>query len=127
MKYVVIQSGGKQYRASEGDILELEHLDGEKDQKVIFDEVLLFTNNGTVTVGTPLVSGISVEGVILENFKGEKIRVAKFKAKSRYRRVIGHRQSLSKVRIDSISEKLNKKPAITKITEKHRNSDSHKG
>lgn len=120
MKYVVIQSGGKQYRASEGDILELERLDGEKDQKVIFDEVLLFTNNGTVTVGTPLVSGISVEGVILENFKGEKIRVAKFKAKSRYRRVIGHRQSLSKVRIDSISEKLNKKSATTKITEKHR-------
>lgn len=104
MTYAIIQSGGKQYKALIGEILELELLPGEKDQKVTFEEVLLFNQDGTVKVGTPFISGLSVTGVIIDHFKGEKIRVAKFKAKSRYRRVTGHRQHLTKVKIESINE-----------------------
>lgn len=104
MKYAIIHSGGKQYRTSEGDIIEIEHLPGVKDQKITFSEVLLYSNDGSTQIGTPFISGILVDGVIIDHFKGNKLRVAKFKAKSRYRRVMGHRQSLTRVKIENISD-----------------------
>lgn len=102
MKYAVIQTGGKQYRVSEGDILEVEQLPEEKDQKVTFSDVLLYTNEGNAKIGTPHVAGMSVAAVVVEQVQGDKIRVAKYKAKSRYRKVIGHRQQLTKVKIETI-------------------------
>lgn len=106
MKYVVVQSGGKQYRATSGDILELEHIDGEKEQKITFNEVLLYADGESVKIGTPYVDGMSVDAVIVDQFRGEKIRVAKFKAKARYRRVTGHRQSLTRVKVEGINDGL---------------------
>lgn len=102
MQYVIIKTGGKQYRLSEGDVLELEKLPYEKDQEVIFGEVLLFVQDNDVKIGKPYLSGVSVKAKVLEQKKGEKIRVSKFRAKSRYRRVMGHRQLITKVKIEKI-------------------------
>jgi len=102
MKYAVLVTGGKQYKVSEDDLLEVEHLDTQKDNKVIFSDILLYADEDNVQVGTPYVKGVSVETTVLEHMRGEKIRVAKFKAKARYRRVTGHRQSLTKIKIDKI-------------------------
>lgn len=109
MEYAVVRSGGKQYKVSIGDVLGLEYLAGEKDQKINIDEVLLYSNDDKVKIGTPNLAGMSVTAVILEHFKGDKIRVAKFKAKSRYRRVTGHRQKMTRVKIESINNKKEKK------------------
>lgn len=105
MKYAVVKTGGKQYMVSVGDELEVERLSSATPgQTFPFEEVLLYVADGVAKFGTPFVSGISVKATVVEHTKGDKIRVAKFKAKSRYRRVTGHRQSLTKVKIDSISD-----------------------
>lgn len=114
MKYAVIKTGGKQYKVSEGDVLDVERLPEEKGA-VSFSDVLLFSDGTNVTVGKPLVDGVSVSGVILDSVKGEKIRVAKYKAKVRYRRVMGHRQKLSRVKIESIG-KASGKATVAKET-----------
>ena len=104
MKYAVVKTGGKQYKITVGDIVEIERLSTDK-KEVMFEDVLLFTADGVVKVGNPLLSGVVVKGTILGDTKGKKIRVAKYKAKVRYRRVTGHRQSLTKVKIESIEAK----------------------
>ena len=101
MNYAVIKTGGKQYKVQEGDIIEIDRIVG-KDGKFTFEEVLLLVNDGKVTVGKPFITGEKVEGKILEDLKGIKIRVSKFKSKVRYRRTTGFRASLSKVRIEKI-------------------------
>lgn len=104
MKYAVIKTGGRQYRVSEGDVLAVEKLGQEKGGKIEFDDVLLTVDEKNVSVGQPLVRGAMVEGEVLEHFQGPKVKVARFKAKSRYRRVKGHRQDLTRVRIKKIGE-----------------------
>lgn len=106
MKYVILESGGKQYKASEGSILEVDKLNFEVGSTYKFEKILLYTADGVCKIGQPLLSGVSVSGKILEQFKGDKIRVAKFKAKARYRRVQGHRQLLTRIQIDKISTNL---------------------
>ncbi len=100
--YAVIKIGGKQYKVSEGDTIEVQKLNS-KDGKIEFDEVLLLASDRNVKIGNPTVSKAKVTGKILENKKGKKIRVAKFKSKVRYRRVTGFRPQISVVRIDKIS------------------------
>lgn len=102
MKYAVIKTGGKQYRVSEGEVLEVEKLVVEPKKSVDFNEVLLLVSEDAVLVGQPLVSNAKVIAEVLEQFKGPKIRVAKFKAKANYRRVRGHRQQLTRVKITKI-------------------------
>jgi large subunit ribosomal protein L21 len=109
MKYAVVKTGGKQYKVSEGDVIEVERLNEEKE--VVFDQVLLYTADGVVKVGTPLVDGVTIKASVIDQVKGDKIRVSKYKAKVRYRRVTGHRQSLTKVKIDSILGAGEKKTA----------------
>ena len=104
MRYAVIKTGGKQYKVTEGQVIEVERLDISSGPGVVFSDVLLVAGDGTPTVGTPLVSNVQVIGKVMENFKGEKIRVAKFKDKARYRRVTGHRQSLTRIQIESIGK-----------------------
>jgi len=104
MKYAVVKTGGKQYRVSEGEELEVEKLEGKKGDKLDLAEVLLMVDGEKVEIGTPCVGGVSVLAEIVEQKKGEKIRVAKFKAKSRYRRVQGHRQLLTRVKILKIKK-----------------------
>ncbi len=102
MKYAVISSGGKQFRVSEGDTIDVEKLAVEANDAVSFDTVLLSVADEKVTIGKPNIAGAVVKATVVEQRKGEKIRVAKFKAKVRYRRVTGHRQHLTRVKIDQI-------------------------
>lgn len=103
MKYAIIEAGGKQYKAVEGDILEVDKIDIEAGKTHKFKKVLLYTSDGVCQIGKPVLSDVSVSGKVIGQFKGDKIRVAKFKAKSRYRRVHGHRQLLTRVQIENIS------------------------
>lgn len=102
MKYAVIKTGGKQYRVSEGESFEVDKLPFDKNKDVIFEEVLLLADDKEVKIGKPFIKGAKVKGVILDQKKGEKIRVSKFKSKVRYRRVMGFRPQISVVRIEKI-------------------------
>lgn len=110
MKYAVIKTGGKQYKVSEGDIIEVDRLAGENNGKVVFDQVFLLVSDGKIKIGKPTIVGEKVEGKILAQTKGDKIRVSKFKAKVRYRRVTGFRANLSRVQIEKIGS-VSKQPA----------------
>lgn len=103
MKYAVVKIGGTQYRVAEGDEVIVDKLSDKEKKKLELPEVLLFIDDKEVKIGSPLVKGAKVAATILENFKGEKIRVATYKAKSRYRRVKGFRPCLAKIKIDKIS------------------------
>ena len=104
MKYAVIQTGGKQYKVAEGETLAVEKLQGEPGSQYTFDQVLLLVN-GTTQIGQPFVLGATVSAKVVDQTKGVKIRVAKFKAKARYRRVTGHRQQLTQLLIEKIEAK----------------------
>ena len=114
MKYAVIKTGGKQYKVSEGGVITIEHIGKEKGAAVTFDDVLLYTADGVLRVGRPTLLDVVVTGVVQDSLRGEKILVRKFKAKSRYRRVKGHKQLLSKVKIDQIKEQTSAKRKTTK-------------
>ena len=101
--YAVILTGGKQYRVKEGDVLAVEKLDLEPGRKAHFDRVLLIEDGETVQVGTPVLDDAMVLGLVLENFKDEKVLVFKKKRRKQFRRTRGHRQSLTKVRITRIA------------------------
>jgi len=104
MKYAVVRTGGKQYRVEEGETLDVEKIEGEKGGKIDLDDVLMIVDGEKVDVGCPNVKGAKVKLEIVEQKKGDKIRVAKFKAKSRYRKVMGHRQLLMTVKILKIEK-----------------------
>ena len=101
--YAIIKTGGKQYKVAEGDVLFVEKLDAEEGASVTFEEVLAVLDGDNVKVGTPLVEGAKVTAKVEKNGKGKKIRVFKYKAKSNYRRRMGHRQPYTKVTIKSIT------------------------
>ncbi len=98
----VFETGGKQYLVSKGTKVQVEKLPGVKGDKLVFDKVL-FTAEGTdYSVGKPYISGASVEAEISKQGRGKKIEVLKYKAKSKYRRKIGHRQAYTEVEITKI-------------------------
>lgn len=102
MKFAIIRTGGKQYLVKEQDEIFIDYLKKEKDDKVEFETLADGDlEKSTITLGKPVLK-TKVKGKIIENLKGDKIRVAKFKAKSRYRRVRGFRPMLSKVKILTI-------------------------
>jgi large subunit ribosomal protein L21 len=100
--YAVILTGGKQYRVKEGDVLSTEKLDLAPGRKAHFDRVLLIEDGETVQVGTPILDNAMVLGLVLENYRDEKVIVFKKKRRKQFRRTRGHRQSLTKVRITRI-------------------------
>ena len=100
--YAVIETGGKQYRVQQGDVVFVEKLDVEEGSKVNFDKVLVMSNDGELVVGKPFVDGAKVEATVLEQGKGKKIVVYKYKAKKNYRKKQGHRQPFTKVKIENI-------------------------
>lgn len=102
MKYAVIQTGGKQYKVFEGETLSVEKLPGQPKAKLSFDQVLLIIDDKKTDFGQPYIKKASVSAEIIEQFKDKKVRVAKFRAKSKYRRVRGHRQQLTKIKIIKI-------------------------
>lgn len=99
--YAIIKTGGKQYCVEEGKVITIEKLDVEAGAEVAFDEVLLVSGD-SVKIGQPTVAGAKVTGKVLEQGKGAKIRILKYKAKSNYRRRQGHRQPFTKVQIEKI-------------------------
>ena len=110
--YAVIRSGGKQYRVAKDDVLELERLDGETGDKIKLDEVLMIGEAGkSPTIGDPLVSGASVTLEVLDQVRGDKIDVIKFKRRKNYHRQLGHKQQLTKVKISAISKSARKAKA----------------
>jgi len=101
-KIAVIKTGGKQYLAKENDILIVDLLKTEKDAECEFEAVATFDSEGDIEVGMPLVA-TKVKAKVVEHVLGDKVRIAKFKAKSRYRKVTGFRPKYTKVQIVSIS------------------------
>ena len=100
--FAVIQTGGKQYKVSAGDTLRVEKVKGQNGSRVIFDKVLLRHDGENTMIGMPFVQGAVVEATLIETGKGKKIEVMKYKAKSRYMKIRGHRQPYSTVEITSI-------------------------
>lgn len=99
--WAVIKTGGKQYKVEEGQTISVEKLDKEKDTKVTFDQILAIGGD-KIEVGMPLVGKATVVGKLVDQFKDKKVRIVKFKSKSKYLRINGHRQQKSKVLIEKI-------------------------
>lgn len=99
--YAIIQTGGKQYKVAVGDEILIEKLDAEVDTEVTFD-VLLVADGENITVGTPIVDGVKATGKVLEQGKGKKVIVFKYKPKKNIRKKRGHRQPFTKVEITAI-------------------------
>lgn len=102
MVYAVIKTGGKQYKVSQGDVLQVEKLTGEVGDVVTLDQVLFIGGNGEVKIGTPTVSGAKVTGEIVEQGQAKKVLVFKKKRRKSYSRQRGHRQKLTKLKITEI-------------------------
>ena len=100
--FAIIQTGGKQYRVSPGDILRVEHLAGERGDEVVLEQVLLVADGDAIQVGQPLVAGARVVSEILRQGKGKKIIVFKKKRRKKYRRKQGHRQLFTALEIKDI-------------------------
>lgn len=100
--FAVIETGGKQYRVTEGDTIYVEKLGVDEGNQITFDKVLLVSNNGSVKVGTPTVEGAKVVAKVDKQGKAKKIIVFKYKAKKNYRKKTGHRQPYTKLTIEKI-------------------------
>jgi large subunit ribosomal protein L21 len=100
--YAVIATGGKQYRVQPGETIRVEKLDGEAGGAITFGEVLLVADGENVKVGTPTVAGASVSAEIVENGRGEKLIIYKYRRRKGYRRKTGHRQPFTAVKITGI-------------------------
>lgn len=101
--YAIIETGGKQYKVAEGDVIRCDLLDRETGSNVTFDKVVLTGSGADVTVGTPTVEGASVIGTVLRQAKDKKILVFRYKPKKRVRKLNGHRQPFAEVKITKIS------------------------
>jgi large subunit ribosomal protein L21 len=102
LMYAVLETGSKQYRVAAGDTLEIERLETEAGKPVTFSRVLMVNRDGKVSVGTPTVTGASVEADVIEHIRGEKKLTFKMKRRKGYHKTIGHRQELTIVKIKGI-------------------------
>jgi large subunit ribosomal protein L21 len=114
MAYAIVESGGKQYIARSGEIIEFDRLSIAEGGEVAFDKVLLLADNGSTKVGQPHLEGAQVVGHVVEEIKGPKVRVFKYRPKLRYRRRQGHRQHYTRVMIDEIQAPGQAKKAAAK-------------
>ena len=101
--YAVIESGGKQHRVQEGEVLRLEKLEIATGENVDFDKVLLVANGGDLKVGAPYVEGGRVTAEVLSHGRGDKVRIIKFKRRKHHDKQMGHRQWFTEVKITGIS------------------------
>jgi large subunit ribosomal protein L21 len=103
MKQAIIAISGSQFKVEENQKLSVNNLNLKEGEKVILDQILLVSDDKEVKVGTPVVKGASVEFTVLKNFKDEKVRVFKYKQKSRYRKTRGFRAQLTQIQINKIT------------------------
>ena len=101
--YAIIETGGKQYKVSNGDVIKIEKIDAKVGDNVSFDKVFAFSDDNSLSVGNPTISGKSVKATVLEQSKYKKVIVYKYKRKSGYHKKNGHRQFYTLVKIDSIN------------------------
>jgi len=101
--YAIVESGGRQYRAEVGHTFSVEKLPYEVGEQIEMDNVLLVADDGEINVGRPYIDGVSVKATIVEQYKGKKIFVWKYRPRKRYRRRQGHRQQYTRLRIDEIN------------------------
>lgn len=99
MKYVIIESGGKQYKAVEGGTIEVDRLHVEAGESLKLEEVLLLVDGDAITIGTPVIKGMAVNAKVVEHFKGEKTFNFHYKPKKRIRQKTGHRQQYTRLEI----------------------------
>lgn len=102
MNYAIIETGGKQYKVTEGQTIDVEKLEAEEGGSVELDKVLLLSDGDDITVGKPLVEGAKVMATVVKNGRSEKVIVFKYKNKVRYRRKNGHRQHFTSLNIEKI-------------------------
>ena len=102
MSFAVFESGGKQYRVTEGEVVRLELLDAQPGEEVVFDKVLMVANGDDVAVGQPYVDGSAVKGEVISHDRGKKIRILKFKRRKDHMKRQGHRQWYTEVKITGI-------------------------
>ena len=98
----IIETGGKQYKVAEGDVIFIEKLEAEAGQAITFDKVLAILDGDKATFGAPVVSGASVAATVVKNGKGKKVMIFKYNPKKGYRKRQGHRQPYTKVQIGAI-------------------------
>lgn len=103
MKYAIIVTSGTQYRVQEDQVITVDKLEGEKDSTGKIESVLLVVDDQKIKIGNPMVKDATVEYQIVNQYQGDKIRVSKFKAKSRYRKTMGFRAQLTDIKILSIN------------------------
>ena len=120
MEYVVFKSGGKQYKASVGDVIDLDKIAGEINKTIVLENILLWASDEQLKLGKPSLADIKVSAKVLDQFKGEKLTIHKYKAKVRYRKTMGFRPMLTKIKIEKIEGgSVNKtKPAAPKKSTK---------
>jgi len=101
--YAVVRSGGKEYRVSKGDLIRVEKLKGTAGDQVVLKDVLMVSDEGQVQVGTPHLTNAVVTGQIVQEAKGKKVLTYKMKRRKNYRRMKGHRQTYTYLRVEEIS------------------------
>ena len=101
--YAIFTTGGKQYRVSQGDVIDIEKLDVEEGASVDFDNVLMINNDDAVQIGAPYVAGGKVTAMVTKQGRGKKVEIVKFKRRKHHEKRTGHRQYLTKVEITAIS------------------------
>ena len=103
--YAVIKSGGKQYKVSEGDTINVERLPANAGDSIDISEVLMVSDGEKLTVGTPLVQGATVSAEVMAQGRGPKLKIIKFKRRKHYQKETGHRQAFTTLKIDKIELK----------------------
>ena len=112
--YAVFATGGKQYRATTGDILKVEKLDAEKGATVELDQVLMVGEGEDVKVGSPYLKGGKVTATVLDQGRGKKVRIIKFKRRKHHMKRMGHRQDFTQIQITGIAASAPKKKVAKK-------------
>ena len=119
MQYAIIRVGGKQYKVNKELVIEVDKITGDVDKNLIIDDVLMVVEDDKVSIGKPTVSGAKVIAKIVEQKKGDKIRVMKYKSKVRYRRTTGFRPLLSVLKIEDITiQSKTERKTTSKTTKK---------
>lgn len=99
MSFTVIKTGGKQYLVKSGDVLKIEKLPKPENGKIVFDQVLMVNDGKKIKVGNPFIEGATLEAEFVEEGRGRKIKILKYKNKTRYRKRIGHKQPYTKISV----------------------------